>query len=643
MVTANAAASCYHGQSLKPSEIRLLTIEEVDGSLRLQAKPHSLLDIIDYDAISYVWGTAAASVKVSCNGGELVITPTAYEMLQNLYLHRPDRSRALWIDAICINQQDPDEKAIQVPLMHQIYTQATNVIVWMGALTAPRGAFMTEFPRVAELARAWVLSQDQAVVDMRAWPARDSEFWLGFYDVLDNDWFRRLWTFQEVILAPKAVLLCGSSWIDLDSFVEFTVDGHFGAAGAYITSVTHVLANHPGRFRPVSLPWEECRTIQRYREVIYDNSFVQDGNIPVLVNTLRLRKGKEPVDRIWAIAGLLEGTVQSDLAPFVDYSETGRREYWRTYVQFAKALVHRSQSLGLLCVPPSVEAKDDNVPSWCPDLAGHPACSLVITDFWNYPLRDSGLPARENLHLDPDDEERSIARGRAVLWHPLKLISFSEADELLHARGFVVDTITEVIEDPLLLGATEYTANSEWSTMSLDNPVHVANIKWHERSLDLARRITYGKAEEVSAIPAEYLMAYFADCRISKDAETAYRDAIAMITSCDSGKVTNLEQGRRRRAYECIGTAKGKVGHTFFGTQGGRFGTSTPGCKKGDKICVLYGGHPLYALRWPESADMAGSEEEPARFCSIAFIPHLMEPHQSDAARIGPDRMFAVR
>ena len=48
------------------------------------------------------------------------------------HLRQPDQSRYLWIDAICINQEDLDERSQQVGLMRQIYSQASHVVVWLG-------------------------------------------------------------------------------------------------------------------------------------------------------------------------------------------------------------------------------------------------------------------------------------------------------------------------------------------------------------------------------------------------------------------------------------------------------------------------------------------------------------------------------
>jgi hypothetical protein len=81
------------------------------------------------------------------------------------------------------------------------------------------------------------------------------------------------------------------------------------------------------------------------------------------------------------------------------------------------------------------------------------------------------------------------------------------------------------------------------------------------------------------------------------------------------------------------------VGHSFFATEGGRFGIANPGCKPGDKVCAFYGGEALYMLRWPGANDRSGNAE----FCGAAFIPPLMEQHQRDEARLGEDEIFHIR
>ncbi|KAF2034219.1 HET-domain-containing protein, partial [Setomelanomma holmii] len=78
-------------------------------------------DVVNLDerpsfaALSYVWGNDP---------------PTSF-ILHPLRRH-PRSSHSLWVDAVCINQADMDEKATQIPLMGDIYSGAESVYVWLG-------------------------------------------------------------------------------------------------------------------------------------------------------------------------------------------------------------------------------------------------------------------------------------------------------------------------------------------------------------------------------------------------------------------------------------------------------------------------------------------------------------------------------
>ena len=62
------------------------------------------------------------------------------------------------------------------------------------------------------------------------------------------------------------------------------------------------------------------------------------------------------------------------------------------------------------------------------------------------------------------------------------------------------------------------------------------------------------------------------------------------------------------------------------------------------KVCVFYGEVPLHILRWsePEKGINVIHGEGPAEFCGVTFIPHLMKPHEQEAARLGPDEIFVI-
>ena len=95
-----------------------------------------------YEALSYTWGARVGTLPIICcglasdkNGGEgsrgvVLVTPNCDAALRHLRLRL--RSRVLWIDAICIDQQSVREKNEQVPMMGEIYRAATRCVVWLG-------------------------------------------------------------------------------------------------------------------------------------------------------------------------------------------------------------------------------------------------------------------------------------------------------------------------------------------------------------------------------------------------------------------------------------------------------------------------------------------------------------------------------
>src|SRR4051812_35088652 len=96
------------------NSIRLLHLEPgSDGTpLKASLSIHDLDRQFSYDALSYVWGTPDLNKSHSINEQELRITHNLHIIL--CYLRYPERVRILWIDAICINQQDGTEKGPQV-------------------------------------------------------------------------------------------------------------------------------------------------------------------------------------------------------------------------------------------------------------------------------------------------------------------------------------------------------------------------------------------------------------------------------------------------------------------------------------------------------------------------------------------------
>ncbi|KAL2074833.1 hypothetical protein VTL71DRAFT_8612 [Oculimacula yallundae] len=112
-------------------EIRLLYLQPRHGTATIECslKHVNLSGNPAYEALSYMWGEKIMKT--------IHLDGTGYEVRENLWhaldhLRLDDAVRILWIDAICINQADIDERGHQVKLMGKVYTQASGVVAWIG-------------------------------------------------------------------------------------------------------------------------------------------------------------------------------------------------------------------------------------------------------------------------------------------------------------------------------------------------------------------------------------------------------------------------------------------------------------------------------------------------------------------------------
>lgn len=117
---------------LKDGEIRLLILlpSQHEDKVRCTLR-HVLVDANpDFETISYAWGDPTNTTTVELEGRDFMVTHNLYLALKNL--RHEDEERVIWADAICINQQDLEERSSQVKQMGDIYAKAKQVIVWLG-------------------------------------------------------------------------------------------------------------------------------------------------------------------------------------------------------------------------------------------------------------------------------------------------------------------------------------------------------------------------------------------------------------------------------------------------------------------------------------------------------------------------------
>ena len=122
----------YPGKALEQSEFRLVTLAagSFSAPLSCSLQIFPLGDSIPYEALSYAWGSVELSENIQIDDGEIAITKELGKALR--HLRRTDQPRTLWIDAICINQDDISERNSQVAVMTEVYRSAQRVVVWLG-------------------------------------------------------------------------------------------------------------------------------------------------------------------------------------------------------------------------------------------------------------------------------------------------------------------------------------------------------------------------------------------------------------------------------------------------------------------------------------------------------------------------------
>ncbi|KAH8585863.1 heterokaryon incompatibility protein-domain-containing protein, partial [Bisporella sp. PMI_857] len=212
------AAYTYRPLDFNGSSFRLLKL--LQGNLRddihCEIIYGSIEESIPYDALSYRWGNKRKAATITVDGITMGVTLNAYKALQQI--RSKDGSRYLWIDAICIDQDNTQEKGHQVQQMGRIYQNAEQVVIWLGQGTKETDLIMDSMKPLhelfvkkegswRELARFWV----------KSFPAGCYE---GMKFLLSRRWFRRIWILQEVANARVATVLCGNKSISALVFVQ---------------------------------------------------------------------------------------------------------------------------------------------------------------------------------------------------------------------------------------------------------------------------------------------------------------------------------------------------------------------------------------------------------------------------------------
>ncbi|KAH0439155.1 hypothetical protein CcaCcLH18_02950 [Colletotrichum camelliae] len=236
---------------------------------------------IPYEALSYVWGSSQLTHTIFVNGKQMRITENLFHALRQL--RSDENDRILWVDAVCIDQQNPRERGHQVQQMSEIYRRAQPVLFWLGdsdrdtdavismlqklkdKMEGPGGLYSGWRPTDQhELADEWV---DRWLKDCKALAGHvirqnsldEAVLARGLGLLLKRSWFRRVWILQEVSNAQTGFVCCGKMSVSAmyfaqsPSFIQASPDPHCQAVLEIMPGPAHKISWSNERLNLLSL------------------------------------------------------------------------------------------------------------------------------------------------------------------------------------------------------------------------------------------------------------------------------------------------------------------------------------------------------------------------------------------------------
>jgi Heterokaryon incompatibility protein (HET) len=230
----NYNLSWQGGLQLKLPQWEIARYPVREQLISCKMSPFSLEDRPPYTALSYAWGDPSPTKSIIINGAVFRVTESVETALRHLQ-HETD-TVTLWIDQLCINQDDIAKKNEQVVMMKDIYKGATRVLIWLGPAADESDHLMDVLADVGKEAYQFgVMGLDLS--DLRTFSGKPlDQCKLAVKDSLnrlvqrigltsplkalrsftERPWWLRVWVMQELSVARDVNFACGEKRISYD-------------------------------------------------------------------------------------------------------------------------------------------------------------------------------------------------------------------------------------------------------------------------------------------------------------------------------------------------------------------------------------------------------------------------------------------
>jgi hypothetical protein len=456
----------------KPDMIRLLRKHTHDDP-RVY---HCTMEVFDmdnvppYTALSYTWGTPAADTElhdeyqfaIICNDRLVHVTENLFMALRRFHT-LPDTY--LWIDQICIDQDDLAEKSTQVARMGTIFANAAGAYIWLGEQdeTAEKvfdilRNFVPAYCRAlyeGRISKGYIRYGDPSFwkeIGLPSWTNEQANAIIHFFN---RSWFERAWCIQEVVLAKDVAVCCGGlainwMWLSLLSMFLHSSQWYNVFQNAKNQSLAPLQITHTARgdlrkapdsmaVGMVPMSYSKLRdlceeqysrgmaTRPKVRSTVQITQLKQQfySLLAAMLLPFRFASSTRPEDKVYAPLALVTQLLlcEADRNAFLktDYTMSTVDMYT---LACREILIH-TQSLSLLCqVEDASHRRLAALPSWVPDFSCQMVPSVTLGQSTNeFPF----LPETDCMagrHMEP---------------------RISVADNILSVRASFLDSVEEAL------------------------------------------------------------------------------------------------------------------------------------------------------------------------------------------------------
>jgi hypothetical protein len=375
----------YDSLSREGRELRLVRFSNLASSTEVELMQCrvSLNDPPSYRALSYIWGDPTPTKSIRVNGRPLPVAHNVHQALLDVR-RGGDGQEWLWVDSICINQDNSEERSWQVAEMGHIFGRAALVYIWLGPNSDDSDAVLRMAQRigpdahragVADLWFGWpsfkyqpekLQGKTDSVERRESFLAqalddeelRSPRLLDAIGSVLNRPNWYRAWIVQEIALARNGLVLCGDERVSLDAFdaalatIFFCKNGDFARGHLQWRNFGAGLNNNLFRLRGLVARRQRGRKQKTSLLEFLLSDFLAAPGRPFYM-------ASDPRDIIFGLLGVAADTECLGLRP--DYTQTVAE----VYTAATRAMVERCPHYSLdYCAFP----KDmDDLPTWVPD------------------------------------------------------------------------------------------------------------------------------------------------------------------------------------------------------------------------------------------------------------------------------------